>query len=435
MKSLSKSWPKLNSLEHLDLSNNSFEVITNGDLDNLEMLKSLSIHDLEMCGRIEKSAFRNLPNLYKLNAYNYPRLGYLDVKGILQELPALESLDIEVKDAAVGSDQLQSGTHPRLRELSIRGYRLRSISSGSFAGLKNKDLHIKLKNTSLSAILPALLFPIPRSSNLDLDISGSMITVLTPQLLTALEDRRKSLTIHGLESNPIHCDCNARALRRWLPTHITNLRCVSPDFLNGMLLIEVGDDELTCDPRKITTTTQQTTTTQSKSSSRIITRSTTTEPEIIWSMAPTQSQTKLKTKAPLMKQATMTNDDTLIIGIVGGVVAFIAILIIIICIVRLKMNNNAPYRGQMVGMPPMQMGPGSVQMSYKNGPQPALYAVPPYAHSYATLPHKISQSSQQSANRTYSTMGRVPYYQQQQMNGNGQQQQPYIIYQDDKAYR
>jgi hypothetical protein len=149
---------------------------------------------------------------------------------------------------------------------------------------------------------------------------------------------------------------------------------------------------------------------------------------------PTQSQSKLKPKPPQMKQPQMTNDDTLIIGIVGGVVAFIAILIIIICIARLKMNTPAPYRGQMVGMPPMPMGPSSVQMSYKNGPQPAIYAVPPYAHSYATLPHKVSQSSQQSGNRAYSTMGRGPYF-QQQMNGSGQQQQPYIIYQDDKAYR
>lgn len=461
LKALAKVWPKLSSLQNLDLSNNSFEMISMGDFDDLSMLRELSIHDLEKCSRIEKNAFKNLPNLARLDAYNFPRLGYLDVQGILQELPGLESLDIELKDSAVGGEQLQPANHPRLRELGIRGYRLRSISSGSFAGLKNKDLNIKLRNTSLTSLPPAILVPIPRSSQLNLDISGSMINVLTPQLLSALDDRRNSVTLHGLSTNPIHCDCNARALRRWLPgTRMTDLICVTPDALHGRLLIEVGDDELTCDPKRMTTT-EATTPLVLKSSSRIITRSTTAEPEIIWSLAPTQPPAKIKSKLPQMKQAPMSNDDTLIIGIVGGVVAFIAILIIIICIVRLRMNSG-PYNAPM--QMPMPLGPGSLQIGYKNGPPPALYAVPPYAQSYATLPHKISQSSQHSSAHhvrpSYSTMGRIPiqyqqhqlqqqqlqqqqqqqqqmqqHQHQQQQSGAGQQQQPYFIYPDDKAYR
>lgn len=229
LKLLSMIWPKLPSLQLLDVSNNSFETIVQGDFDNLEMLRSLSIHNLGKCSRIEKNAFKNLPNLSELKAYDFPILGYMDVQGILVELPGLEKLDIELKDAAVGSDQLQPANHPRLKELGIRGSRLRSISSSSLAGLKSKDLFIKLRNTSLSSLQPALLFPVPRSSNLHLDISGSMVTVLTPQLLSALEDRRE-LTLTGLNSNPIHCDCNARALRRWLPNSLmTDLKCVTPD--------------------------------------------------------------------------------------------------------------------------------------------------------------------------------------------------------------
>lgn len=154
----------------------------------------------------------------------------------------------------------------------------------------------------------------------------------------------------------------------------------------------------------------------------------------------------------------MSNDDTLIIGIVGGVVAFIAILI---CIVRLRMSSQpAPYRGPMtMGMPPMPMGPGSVQMSYKGGPPTAIYAIPPYAtQSYATLPHKMSPTgmSQQQMQQNiaqirpaYSTMGRLSlnYQQQQQhqqqiaaMAAAGQQSQhggqPYVLYPpDEKNYR
>jgi hypothetical protein len=195
--------------------------------------------------------------------------------------------------------------------------------------------------------------------------------------------------------------------------------------LHGKLLIEVGDDELTCNPRKPTSTAspqlvEETFPPAPKPSSRILTRPTTQEPDIIWSVPITQSA-KIKTKLPQVKQP-MTNDDTLIIGIVGGVVAFIAILIIIICIVRLRMSGPNYPNPHMMQMP---MGPGSVQLSYKTAP--ALYAVPPYAQSYATLPHKMSSSSQPSLRQNFSTMGRMP--------ANGQQPQPYYIYQDDKAYR
>ncbi|KAM7363550.1 uncharacterized protein ACRADG_000411 isoform 2-T4 [Cochliomyia hominivorax] len=459
---LSAAWPKLQNLQYLDLSNNSFEVIQQGDFESLDMLRTLKLKSLLKCNRIEKNAFKHTPNLASLEAYDLPLLGYLDLQGILELLPGLETLDIEVKDSAIGTEQIQPSKHPRLKAIGIKGERLKSISSGTLAGLKSSDLTIKLQNTSLTALPPALLFPVPRSSHLTLDIEGSKVAVLVPQFLNALEDRRSSLQLKGLSSNPIHCDCNARALRRWLPnSHMTELTCHSPAYLAGKKLIEVGDDELTCDPRKMTTTTARTASTNIlKSSSRLVTRPPTTTPEeppmIIWSMEATQPPPmKIKTKAPLMKAPIMTNDDTLIIGIVGGVVAFIAILIIIICIVRLRMSN-AEYHNTpaMIGIPSMPMGPGSVPLSYKGQPTAALYAVPPYAQNYATLPHKppsIHQSTQNLSSRqsqqqhqqqqqaTYSS--RMSYFggstpqQQQQVASNLSQNQPYIIYSDDKAYR
>lgn len=472
---LAKAWPKLQVLQYLDVSNNSFELISQGNFDNLQMLKSLKLNGLKQCGRIEKNAFKDLINLAELEAYDLPVLGYLDVQGIMELLPGLQSVDLEVKDASIGTEQIQPAKHPRLKSIGIRGDRLKSISSGTLAGLKSSDLTIKLQNTSLNALPPALLFPVPRSSHLTLNIEGSQVKVLVPQFLNALEDRRSNLELKGLESNPIHCDCNARALRRWLPnSQMTNVKCHSPAFLEGKTLIEVGDDELTCDPKRQTSTTVRTTTVQNmlKSSSRLVTRptmTTTEEPMIIWSAEPTQPPPmKIKTKAPLMKAPIMSNDDTLIIGIVGGVVAFIAILIIIICIVRLRMSSVEYHNAgpTMIGIPPMALtGPGSVHMGYKNGAATptALYAVPPYAQqNYATLPHKpasIHQSTQnltaaqnqqlaavaaQQAQTNYSTMSRMSYFggsqlqQQQQASNNARQtnnHQPYIVYADDKAYR
>lgn len=212
----------------------------------------LSLHSLKECSRIEKNAFKNIPNLSVLDAYGYPKLGYIDLQGLLQSLPLLEKINIETKDAAVGSDQLQSILHPRLKELGIRGTRLRSVSSGTLSGLKGKkhfssylyhfifhiiftgpDVIIRLMNTSLTSLPPALFFPVPRSTRITLDVTGSQLTTVNPQMLAALEDRRGDLKIVGLETNPIICDCGARALRRWLPSNMAKVKCSGPEHLKG----------------------------------------------------------------------------------------------------------------------------------------------------------------------------------------------------------
>lgn len=281
-------------------------------------------------------------------------------------------------------------------------------------------------NTSLTSLPPALFFPVPRSTRIILDVTGSQLTTISPQMLSALEDRRGDLKIIGLETNPILCDCNSRALRRWLPAHMTKIKCAGPEYLQGKLLVDIGDDELTCDSRKITSTTS------TQASTSIFTRGNrlkpkTTEPEIIWSMPTTE---KPKSKVPPPSQSTLNNDDTLIIGIVGGVVAFIAILIIIICIIRLRMTNNQ-FRGPMPNGTPMGvMSPGSSCACSVKG-APPIYAVAPYTAAYsATLPHKLS-TGQIVKPSNYSTMGRVPYYQ-------GNAPQPYFIAtypSDEKIYR
>lgn len=436
--SISKIWNVIKSLQYLNMSSNPITAISQGDLDGLESLRLLSIENLEECSKMERNAFKPLVNLAQLNAYNYPRLGYLDVHGILQSLPVLEKLDIEIKDTAVGSDQLQSALHPRLQELGIRGPRLKSISSSALAGLKSHSITIRLRNTSLTAIPSALLFPLPRSSRVTLDVTGSQLTSLQPQLLVSLDDRKADLSMLGLSSNPIHCDCAARALRRWLPSsHMPNIKCATPDYLFGQLLIEIGDDELTCDPRRPTTKVTPAPTLSVKPS-RVMHKPT-PEPEIIWSVAPANEE-KPKSKNTNAKGAPITsqpanNDDTLIIGIVGGVVAFIAILVIIICIVRLRMSSTQYRGGPLAGGP---MGPMQAL--------PPLYAVPPYGSAYAatlppngsmstgTLPHKAHMHSAPASIRpTYATMGRVPYYAQ-----NAPQPQPYFVSlapHDEKIYR
>ncbi|XP_060842206.1 slit homolog 2 protein [Rhopalosiphum padi] len=411
--SLRAVWPKLNQVQLVDVSWNPISNIVLGDLDKLESLRSLRINDLLECDKIEKNAFRNLGNLVELKMYDFPKLGYLDVTGLLNYLQSLEALEIEVKDSSIGS-QLSAAMNPRLKSLTIRGQQITSISSGALAGLKYRQVHIRIQNTSLTSLPPSLLIALPRSSVIQLDVFDNQLTTLTSQFLAALDDRRSSLKLNGLRANPIYCDCNVRALRR-SPLAL-DLVCSAPAFVAGSLLIEIPDDDLTCDVSRQTTTTTTTSTTTATTTtaatSPIVVKApkqrTTTEPDIIWSLppataSPPHQQQKSPATAKLPNPATaaaIANDDTLIIGIVAGVVVFIAILVIIICIVRIRLST-AEYNSHMNALPPVLGAPmhctnQACPCPKANG-QNVLYpmsAAASYSNSYATLPaHKLSSVS------------------------------------------
>ena len=189
------------------------------------------------------------------------------------------------------------------------------------------------------------------SSKIKLDVKGSKITSIGPQLLSTLDSKQRHIRLEGLSTNPVYCDCNARPLQRWLSSKskentlyddLENVRCSAPDFLAGKLLEKISEGELTCEGRPSTTTTEVT-----YSTSRTTTES---ELEIIWepeNKSTRRPKPSVTQPTPLPKQTNpshLANMDYVIIGIVGGVVAFITIIIIIICIVRLRLADNQ-YRG------------------------------------------------------------------------------------------
>ncbi|KAJ9598942.1 hypothetical protein L9F63_010536, partial [Diploptera punctata] len=116
--------------------------------------------------------------------------------------------------------------------------------------------------------------------------------------------------------------------------------------------------------------------------------------------------------SPTVGSSSLNNDDTLIIGIVGGVVAFIAVLIIVICIVRIRITNNQ-YRGGPLAAPgglsnghaPSMVTAGSGCTCVKPPMGPPMY-ISPYGPGYATLPPKLMPPTSVSPRPPYSTMGR-----------------------------
>lgn len=89
-------------------------------------------------------------------------------------------------------------------------------------------------------------------------------------------------------------------------------------------------------------------------------------------------------RAPIVRagqSVTLANDDTLIIGIVGGVIGFIVILIIIICIVRLRMiNNNSVVTSQHC------MNPGCPCPKYLGSPY--MTPMAPSSYYMSSMPYE-----------------------------------------------
>lgn len=335
----------------------------------------------------------------------------MDLRAILRALPALERLDVEATESSLGGEQLGGTLHPRLTELSLRGAALRSLSGGALAGLRAPDLQVGLRNTSLTALPPALFFALPRSSKVTLDVGGSALQSLTPALLAALDERRSDVALRGLASNPVRCDCGAKALRRWLggsggvgpgADMARDVRCAGPPRLAGKLLASVADGDLTCDP------SEQSTSTTTPPPSAPPVRSTTPEPDIWTAKPPLIMAGKETTKkpaaspAPAAPVAARSNDDTLIIGIVVGVVAFIAILVAAICVVRERMAGGSQYRGGPLatGLPPPPPPPGSTCTCVKP-PPPVYYTLPPKSGSRPPYPPRQAPAYFQ---------GPAPYY-------------------------
>ncbi|XP_076655058.1 uncharacterized protein LOC143360254 [Halictus rubicundus] len=385
----------LPSLRRLDLSGNDVRTVNEISFDGLAALRVLDVSRLPNCARIERNAFKPLAKLRSLSAHNYPKLGYFDVQGILKEMRNLESLDIEIKDSSVGNEQLSISKHPRLRELILRGERLRNVLSSSLVGVRVPKLTVGLKNTSVDSIPAALFFPVPRSTELTLDLSGSKFSTLSAQVLAALDERAGTVVLEGLESNPINCSCDAKQLWRWLRTSsaerdhdshrfASRVRCVAPPRLAGSILTALDEHRLSCEPsdENVSATVAVTVTatddnvdanvgigpdsdldpdsenlrtsqsaaadTTSSDSSDFASRTSSpmTKPQIIWTVAPTvrNDRNKQYDRDRVLETGLVGNgsgtDDTLIIGIVGGVVALIAIIVIVVCICRLRWSSR-----------------------------------------------------------------------------------------------
>lgn len=359
---MAPAWNKLPHLRHLDLSSNPIRYITQSDFNHLSNLRELKISNLSYVSEMECDGLRNLPKLRRLFMFGYHSLRYLDSKQCLQFLMGLERLSIEIKEAHL-KDQLQAVYSPRLSDVTVSGRSLSSLSSSAFAGMLSPSIRISLMGTSVSSFSDKLFLPLPLSSKIHLSLSNNRLRRLSPELLSALDNKQMSVDLKGLESNPITCDCNVHPFWRWIQDKISsnsidrqpgiasilNVECLEPSNLRGRKVSSATPEDLTCGDTTAATTTTTTALPPPPSTSRwpsthhndndIIFEPPVTKRPPIHSSVPTRTGSR----------NSLTKVDTMIIGIVAGVVAFVCILIIIICIVRLRRARPHYTAGPLAG--------------------------------------------------------------------------------------
>ena len=273
-------------LKSLDISGNDVRIVNESSLLGLENLKELKMYALSNCTRIEKNAFKSLSKLRILEAFDFPKLGYFDVQGIIKDMRNLEVLDIEIKDVNVGNEQLSVRMHPRLKVLILRGERIKNILSSLLVGIKSSQLSIGFINTSIDTIPMTLLFPVPRSTQIQIDVSGSKFKTISPQVTSVFDERNYAVKLKGLNIK-IACDCEAKYLWKWYKNSRfgpeNSIKCSSPDLLVDQNLMDLTEEQLYCgNPNKSTTAVQHEFTESTTGKQQF----TSPEPEIIWTVAP-----------------------------------------------------------------------------------------------------------------------------------------------------
>ncbi|CAG0918240.1 unnamed protein product [Notodromas monacha] len=454
-------WPKLTDLRHVRVSGNPVSYVIKGDFAYLANLEVLELDHLPECTKIEKGAFAGLRKLTRLELHSYPKLGFLDTRGILAQFRAPRSVAVEVKGSVV-NDDLHPAFNPRLERLELLGANVRSLSTGAFAGIDSPRIEMFIRNTSLPSLPPPALFQVPMSSSVTLDLSFNAIASLSPQLVSTLENKQRRVRLLGLATNPIYCDCNARPLKRWLQTQrsqrrltpeLLGLTCHQPASNAGKHLLDMDDADLSCAPGGTTTTSTTeiplSVADRGDADSAATSTEFRAEPDIIWTMDPVTKRGSDGARNAAAGSggaggggvggvggagAGNKRDkmDHLIFGILGGVIAFILVLVFIICLVRLRITDNHYPGGPLVGPLALQTAAahhhgtlpsisGKCTCIVKPPPPPFMfYTAPPPPQSSmtplpgggggGTLPKMLPPPPPPSAQHMYGSLHRRTYY-------------------------
>uniref|UniRef100_A0A0N5ASA3 LRRCT domain-containing protein n=1 Tax=Syphacia muris TaxID=451379 RepID=A0A0N5ASA3_9BILA len=237
-----KDMATFKKLETLDVSGNKLTTFNENVLKALTQLKALNICSnpikkinstfFKYLGQVEElvicrmptlnylphpNEFRRLTSLKHLKLFETPVLSNYKIAEILQNLPPLQTLDIEVKEERLDK-QFEMTDMRLLRSLTIRGRALKQLEPNAFIRLRGLKFNLAIHNTSIEYIPTIILNALMNVNQLSLSIINNKIQNFNPFKHTQIP----FINQHGTVLESLHvkeikllCQCDLQWVISW----------------------------------------------------------------------------------------------------------------------------------------------------------------------------------------------------------------------------
>ncbi|EDO31669.1 predicted protein [Nematostella vectensis] len=249
----------LNNIRTLDLSGNRFSKIRFNTFGYLPGMKKLNLRRNGI-KEIEFGAFRNLTALESLilSKNKLRRLTY----AMFDTLSYLRLLSL-VDNRLTGLTRSMFSGLKSLRELYLQRNQIQDIEPWTFTSLKSLA-SLYLDSNQLTVISRDTLLGLTNVKDIHVYFNKLRYVARdafkpNPQLTRIVWDvpalfRRTRPEFANMVGNMLHCDCNALWFRDWLISHAytRDVTCQTPPRLKGVLLGNLNDSDIKCDPVVVT---------------------------------------------------------------------------------------------------------------------------------------------------------------------------------------
>ncbi|KZC08623.1 Chaoptin [Dufourea novaeangliae] len=242
------------SLRTLDLSHNKLESLdnkTHGLLDDCLSLERVNLSHNKI-SFVTKKTFPNDPWIpYRLKeidlSYNTMPVLTFELTIGAKKVQILNISHNTINDVR----RYVIGNLSALQTLDLSYNEINDLSEPDIFDPPVNLTNLHLSHNRLSHIPLNKILPLPNLKTLD--VKSNMIGVFDEVFMKIIKNGTK-LEYSG---NPLHCDCYARPLKRWLNTHTeipkewSNVSCQSPNFLATKLIKEITEDLMGCGEREV----------------------------------------------------------------------------------------------------------------------------------------------------------------------------------------
>ncbi|XP_014472147.1 PREDICTED: toll-like receptor 3 [Dinoponera quadriceps] len=274
----SRAFEGLLQLLTLNLTNNNISHIPNGAFQGLVSLRTLDLshNKLEKLDNKTHGLLDDCLSLERLNL-SHNKVSFITRKTLPNDpwIPyRLKDVDLSYNTMPVVTFDLIAGakkiqclnlSHNNINEIrryvigNLTALQTLDLSYNDISDISDRDVflpplnltNLHLSNNRLSHMPLDKILPLPNLKVLDLE--ENEIGVFDEKYMRIIQNG----TVLRYLGNPMHCDCHARPLKRWLnaqtqlPTEWLNVTCNSPNYLADKPIAGITEDLMNCGERDI----------------------------------------------------------------------------------------------------------------------------------------------------------------------------------------